>query len=112
MAGVTLNPAAVTLDLAIIERSVSNRFADLPVLPLLPTGRKIRADLDPEVASLSVKGRPELMKNLTAEDVRLFVDATDLPDSGPAKLPIQAVLPPGITLVRTEPAHASITLKE
>ena len=112
MAGVTLNPAAVTLDLAIIERSVSNRFAELPVLPLLPTGRKLRADLDPEVASLSVKGRPELMKNLTAEDVRLFVDATDLPDSGPAKLPIQAVLPPGITLVRTEPAHASITLKE
>ncbi len=109
---IVLNPATVTLDLAIIERSVSNRFVDLPVLPLLPAGRRIRADLDPEVASLSVKGRPELMKNLAAEDIRLFVDATHLTDSGPAKLPIQAVLPPGILFVRAEPVHASVTLKE
>jgi YbbR domain-containing protein len=112
LAGVTLNPAAVTLDLAIVERSVSNRFVDLPVLPLLAPGRKVRADLDPDVATLSVKGRPELMKSLVAEDVRLYVDATEAAGPEPAKLPIRAVLPNGVALVRIEPAAAVVRIKD
>ena len=111
-AGVVLNPTAVTLDLAIIERSVSAVFPDLPVLPMLPPGRSVRADLDPEIATLTVKGRPELMKDLAAEDLRLFVDATEIDGEGSAKLPIRAVLPAGISLVRTEPAHAAVDLKD
>ena len=112
LAGIQIDPPAVTLDLAIIERSVSSVFPDLPILPMLPTGRSLRADLEPEIATLTVKGRPELMKTLVAEDLRLFVDATALDGSGPAKLPLRAVLPPGITLVRTEPATATLRLKE
>lgn len=111
-AGVVLNPAAVTIDLAIIERSVSSVFPDLAILPMLPPGRSVRADLEPEVATLTVKGRPELMKELAAEDIRLFVDATEVDGSGSAKLAIRAVLPNGISLVRTEPAHATIHLKD
>ena len=110
--GVVLNPEAVTLDLAIIERSISAVFPDLAVLPLLPPGRSIRADLDPEIATLTVKGRPELMKDLAAEDLRLFVDATEIDGAGPKKLPIRAVLPPGLSLVRTEPGHAAVELKD
>lgn len=112
MAGVTLNPPAVTLDLAIIERSVSAVFPDMPVLPMLPVGRKVRADLDPEVATLTVKGRPELMKSTVAEDLRLFVDATKVAGSDPVKLPIRAVLPNGVVLVRTEPANITVHLKD
>ena len=112
MAGVQLNPPAVTLDLAIVERSVSTLFPDLSILPMLPPGRSIRADLDPEIATLTIKGRPELMKTLVAEDLRLFVDATEISGSAPAKLPIRAVLPNGIVLVRTEPAHATVRLKD
>lgn len=112
LAGIQIDPPAVTLDLAIIERSVSSVFPDLPILPMLPTGRSLRADLEPEIATLTVKGRPELMKTLVAEDLRLFVDAAALDGTSPAKLPLRAVLPPGITLVRTEPATATLRLKE
>ncbi len=110
--GVTLNPAVVTLDLTIIERSVSAVFPDMPIRPLLPTGRSVRADLDPETATLTVKGRPGLMKNLAAEDLRLFVDTTELDGSGSAKLAIRAVLPHGLSLVRTEPVHATVRVKD
>jgi YbbR domain-containing protein len=112
MAGVEMDPAAVTLDLAILERSVSTRFPDLPILPLLPAGRKLRADLDPDTAHLTVKGRPELVKALAAEDIRLFVDAVDTEDSGPVRLPIRAVLPGGISVVRTEPATVTVEMKD
>ena len=77
-----------------------------------PSKGIIRADLDPEIATLTVKGRPELMKTLVAEDLRLFVDATEISGSAPAKLPIRAVLPSGVILVRTEPVHATVRLKD
>ena len=112
MAEVVLNPSAVTLDLSIVERSVSTLFPDMPIFPLVPPGRSIRVDLDPEIATLTVKGRPELMKSLAAEDLRLYVDLSPLSTSDPAKLPIRAVLPPGIQLVRSEPATATARLKE
>lgn len=112
LAGAALDPPAVTLDLAIVERSISSLFPDMPVLPMLPPGRAVRVDLDPDVATLTVKGRPELMKTLVAEDIRLFVDVTDVPSSDSAKLPIRAVLPNGIVLVRTEPATVAVHLKE
>ena len=111
-ADVQMNPSAVTLDLAIIERSLSSVFPDMPILPMLPPGRSVRADLEPEIATLTVKGRPELMKTLAAEDLRLFVDAAEVAGAAPVKLPIRAVLPNGIVLVRTEPAQVAVRLKD
>lgn len=111
-AGVKLDPAAITLDLAIIERSVSTRFPDLPILPMLPPGRALRVELDPDAATLTVKGRPELINALAAEDLRLFADITAIADDKSTSLPIRAVLPNGVTLVRTEPATVDVRLKE
>ena len=112
MGGVLMNPTNVTVDIAIVERSVSSRFPDLPIRPLLPAGRHGRAEIEPETATLTVKGRPETMKDLAAEDVRLFVDAAEIDGDKPAKLPLRAVLPDGVALVRAEPAHATVRLKE
>lgn len=109
---VQLNPAAVTLDLTIVERSVSTPFPDLPIQALLPAGRGAQADIEPDTVRLTVKGRPELMKNVVAADIQAYVDATDFATPGPSKLPIRAILPPGLTVVRTDPAQATVRLKE
>ena len=110
--GVLMDPAAVTLDMAIIERSVSAQYPDLPILPMQAPGRALRVELDPDAATLTVKGRPELMKSLAAEDLRLFVDLTGVADGKPGRLPVRAVLPNGVTLVRTEPATVAVSVKE
>ena len=81
-------------------------------MALLPPGRSGQAELDPEVATLTVKGRPELIKNLSAGDLRLFVDAGEASGPGPDTLPIRAVLPNGVTRVRTEPATATVRLED
>ena len=76
-------------------------------------GRAHRIDLEPDVATLTVKGRPELVNALAAEDLRLFVDLSELDDAKPAQdLPVRAVLPNGVALVRTEPATVEIRPKE
>ena len=112
LADVKVDPPAVTLDLGIVERSVSARYPDLPVLPMLSPGRALRIELEPDTATLTVKGRPELINSLTAEDLRLFVDITTLSGSHATALPIRAVLPNGVTLVRTEPATVDASLKD
>jgi len=112
LAGVKVDPPAVTLDLGIVERSVSSVFADLAILPMAPPGRALRIDLEPETATLTVKGSPELMKTLKAEDFRLFVDLAGTSGSGPTQLPIRAVLPTGAGLVRTEPPNTTVRLKD
>lgn len=108
--GIKIEPANVTLDIPIVERSVSTRYTDLPIEVLYPSGRPLLATLTPEIAIVTVKGRPELMKTLEASEIRLFVDATDVEGSAPARRAIRAHLPAGITLVRTEPANAKVTL--
>lgn len=112
LAGVKVDPPAVTLDLGIVERSVSSVYADLAILPMVAPGRAARIDLEPEVATLTVKGAPELMKTLKADDFRLFVDLAGMSGAGPAQLPIRAVLPGGVGLVRTEPVNATVRLKD
>ena len=53
------------------------------------------------------------MKSLAAEDLRLFVDLTEVTDGKPGgRLPVRAVLPNGVTLVRTEPATVAVSVKE
>ena len=112
MAGVAMDPAAVTLDMNIVERSVSVPFPDVPILPMMPPGVSLRAEIDPEVASVVVKGRPDVAKTLVADDVILFVDATDITGKRAVKLPVRAVLPPGVSLVGADPAVVSVQLKE
>lgn len=111
-AGVEIDPAAVTIDLTIVERSVAATFPDLPILPMLPPGSSAKIELDPDVATAAVKGRPELMKTLAAEDLRLFVDLTELGSRKSGQLRIRAVTPAGIVLVSTDPATADVRRKE
>ncbi|MDR0993131.1 MAG: hypothetical protein LBN38_00975, partial [Verrucomicrobiota bacterium] len=112
LTGVRLSPPNVTLDVTVVERSISSRFPDVPVLPLLPVGRMVRADLEPETVTLTLKGRPELIRNMEAEEFRLFVDATDIANATPVKRAVRADLPPGITLVRAEPSSVTVQLKD
>jgi len=110
--GVSIEPTTVTLDLIIVERSITSSYEDLPIRPLVSPGRSLRAELEPDLASLSVKGRPEIMKSLVADDIHLFVDASGIISTRAARLPVRAVLPPGVALVRIEPETTSVRLRE
>ncbi len=112
MDGVRLQPPIVTVDVHIAERTLSSRFPDIPVRALLPANQSLQVDLSPTTVILTVKGRPELMKNLDPEELLLFVDVGDIESSKPVKRAVRADLPPGITLVRTEPARLTVHVKD
>jgi len=110
--GVTLDPPYVTLDLTIAERFLTAPFSDVPILPLLPPGRRLRADLDPAAAAVTVKGRPKLINNLQADDIRLFVDAASVEETGPVDLSVRAVLPGGVSVAGIDPPRISVVIRD
>lgn len=111
--GIKVDPATVTVDLTITEHFINTTFDGLTILPMLPIGHCPTIDLTPDIANVTVRGRPELMHKLAAEDLRLFVDLTALPANRKSgTLPIRAVLPSGVLLVSTDPDTVKISLKE
>ena len=64
----------------------------------------------PDVASVTVKGPPELANTLSAGDVRLFVDATGVSAAAPVSRPIHADLPEHISLVQSDPPQAKVQI--
>ncbi len=113
MSGIKMDPQYVTLDLTITEHFISTTFDGLIVLPMMSIGHCPTIDLTPDIATVTVRGRPELMHKLAAEDLRLFVDLTTLPaNRKTGTLPVRAVLPSGVSLVSTDPDTVKVSLKE
>ncbi|NLB65518.1 MAG: hypothetical protein GX803_03495 [Lentisphaerae bacterium] len=102
----------VTVDLPITELVHSNRYENLPIHVLVRTGERVRVNLDPDLASVTVKGKPKLLKSLSAEDICLYIDASGLDQPAVTRQPILAVLPDGLTLIQTEPSRVKIELKD
>jgi YbbR domain-containing protein len=70
-------PPQVTVEVA-VERIISRTFADLPVTVRL-TGDVRLVRQTPEVGSVVVAGPATLVESLTAQDLRLSIDALGLP---------------------------------
>jgi YbbR domain-containing protein len=107
---VRADPAAVTLEIPIVERFSTLQFDACPVEILAPPDGEFRAGLLPDDASVTVKGPPEIVKTLTAAEIRLFVEATGAEGHTPVSRTIQAHLPEKISLVRIDPPQAKLQL--
>lgn len=108
---VRMEPAAVTLEVPIVERSASVRFEDVPIGLLCPPGQALAASVAPDTAAVTVKGPPELVNTLLATDIRLFADATGAAPGSSAVRAVHADLPDRISLVQTDPPQVRIQIE-
>lgn len=76
-AGCSVDPADVQIQIG-LERVISRTFTDLPVEVLRPSAAT-SAGLSPQAGSVDVSGPESVVRALTADDLRLSVDARDLP---------------------------------
>ena len=105
---VRMEPASVTIEVPVVERSSTVSFEDVPIGLLCPPGQALQAAVVPDTASVTLKGPPELADALTASDVRLFVDAAGADGAAPVLRPVRADLPDRISLVQTDPPQARV----
>lgn len=111
LAGLQVTPGVVTLDMPVIEQAQERTFEHLPVRALAAAGVAHAADIEPETATVTLKGRPETIKKIAADDLQVFADTTTLvPSERRARRPLRVHLPAGVSLVDVEPASAQVRL--
>jgi YbbR domain-containing protein len=91
---------------------VERPYVNLPV-QIVSSSTDARAfKVSPEVVAVTVKGRGDVMKALTEQEIRVFADTTSADTSAPRRLTrrIQVAVPVGISIVRIEPTEVIVEI--
>lgn len=111
-----VKPAEITARVSIATEAISKEWKDLPVMALRETGPALDIRFSPSRVDFSVLGSPQAVSRIEPDDIRIFVDCTDIMKPGLYTMPAaahlhggmevsQAVNPPMISVtVRTRPA--------
>jgi YbbR domain-containing protein len=100
-------PIQVSIDL--VRELVEKRFTSVPVKIMQPPSSLLEARLKEKKATLVLRGPQELMANLSAKDITIAIDVSDL-SRGIYKLKPEVTVPPKIELVSVTPSLFEVTL--
>lgn len=107
MARMDVREAAVSF--TITEFTVSREFKAVPVKLLLPPGGGADVSLKPATVNVMLRGRVNVISNLTERAVHAFVDASQLTDPEVAELPVEVnVGVPGVSVMAIDPVRVQV----
>lgn len=90
--------------------SSSLTYGNLPVLIVAAASDVHLYRVAPSTVSVTVRGSPDAIAVLQANQVRATVDLTDIEFAGELKRRVDISVPSGITLVSVEPAKVGIII--
>lgn len=106
-----VEPDRARIDVRIAERSSVLDLSGIPVRLLVqpdtPPVRLARADA---TVSLSLRGRAEALKALSATNINAFVDCTVLKSGDNMELPVVVSIPGGVEIVSKDPEFIRVEL--
>ena len=100
----------LTVRAAIDQRggALVRTYDDIPV-QIVSSTTDVRAfHVDPDKVSITVQGPSQMINVLTEREIRCFVDVTSADISQNFNRPLRIAAPPGITLMRVEPADVTV----
>jgi YbbR domain-containing protein len=107
-----VSPSNVTVEVTIVERSSTRELADVPVGALFGAGLRRRVDLSPNTVTVVLKGRADVLKSVTRDDIQAYVDCRALEDGVSYDLPVRVQTVAGVTVPSVEPPAVTITVGE
>jgi YbbR domain-containing protein len=110
--GVTIvEPSEQEVEVRVSVASASGTANEIPNMPIKVRGLQpgYSAEIDPEVAKVSVSASAESLSGLTAEDITVFVDAEGL-GPGAHTISIEADVPDDVTVSLIEPREATVVI--
>jgi YbbR domain-containing protein len=103
-----VEPESVTAVLK-IEKEESRLFPEVAV-SLFKPGQFI-VSLKPATAHITISGPAEQVKSLTLQEIAASIKVADTMVRGRYRLPCEITLPPGIALVKCDPALFEVEIK-
>ncbi len=107
-----IEPDSALVNVTLVERSTSKTLKDVRVSALLSPELGPRVRIRPNKVDLVLSGRAELVEALEKEDLRAYVDCTDLGPSGNYTLPVRLHAVDGISATTIEPDAVSVEVGE
>ena len=92
-----------------IEQEESRVFPNVSLTVFKPATHAVT--VRPAVAQIAVSGASATVRNLTLQEVSATLKLTDTLPKGKYRLPVEITLPPGVTLVKCEPALFDVEIK-
>lgn len=100
-----VDPDRARIDVRIVERSSALDLTDIPLHLLVQPGTPpIQLDIEHTTVAMSLRGRAEALKNLSATNLTAFVDCTGLTSGERRELPVVVSVPAGVEITRMEPS--------
>lgn len=101
-----VEPDRARVDVRIVERSSAVDLAGIPIrLLVLPDTPPIHLARGEATVKISVRGRADAVKQLSATNVNAFVDCTVLRPGDALELPVVVNLPAGVEILSQEPSQ-------
>jgi YbbR domain-containing protein len=99
----------VMVSFAISEVTHRRDIKNIPVRILLPPGVSPDVRINPKTVDVSLKGRINIITNLSERSVQAFVDYEDMGDADTAELPVEVTtLVPGINVMIVDPPNVRV----
>ena len=100
----------LTVRAAIDERGGASvrTFDEIPVQIVASTADVRTFHVDPGKVSITVQGPSQMINVLTDREIHAFLDVTSADTSQNFNRPLRIATPPGITLMRVEPADVTV----
>jgi YbbR domain-containing protein len=89
---------------------VETTFTNLPVLIVSAAADVRQFHVTPNVVTVSVSGRPEIMESLQANQIHALVDLTDIEAAHDLRRHVDVSTPTGVTLVSVSPDALSVVI--
>jgi hypothetical protein len=93
----------------LVEPEAGRVFGSVALTVFKPAARALV--VRPPTAQISVSGAAGAVKALTLQDISATLKITDTIPKGKLRLPCEITLPPGITLVKCEPAFFDVEIR-
>jgi len=92
-----------------VEEKEEERLFENIIIQKRETSPFLSYKLDPEKVDIRISGKYNDMKNITEDDIKVFVN---LSDTEMERVKVEAELPPGINLIQLIPEEVDITIKQ
>ncbi|HMP72441.1 MAG TPA: CdaR family protein [Kiritimatiellia bacterium] len=98
-----MDPPQVRVEVRIVERSLRRDYTNVMISALLPPGAALAAEFFPPSVNVALRGRSDVVTNLTPGMIRAFVDFGDLSVGSRSDLPVQVPAPGGVEILAIDP---------
>jgi hypothetical protein len=95
---------------ALTNRTPEQNYYNVPVLVRLPAADVRYVKVDPSEVQVSVRGEPNLLRDVQPRDIRAEVDLSGIESARGLRKRIEVTTPPGIVFVRVIPDEVEVII--